>query len=37
MLELFEGPVPVEKTLAKWYKEEDKSYRQPNQFISLWK
>ncbi|MDF1880360.1 molybdenum cofactor biosynthesis protein MoaE [Sulfurimonas sp. MAG313] len=25
MLELFDGAVPVEKTLAKWYKEEDKS------------
>jgi len=25
MLELFEGPVPVEKILEKWYQEEDKS------------
>lgn len=25
MLELFEGPVPVEKTLEKWYKEEENS------------
>ncbi|PHR58423.1 MAG: molybdenum cofactor biosynthesis protein MoaE [Arcobacter sp.] len=25
MLELFDGAVPVEETLAKWYKEEEKS------------
>jgi len=25
MLELYEGPVPVEETLARWYKEEDRS------------
>ncbi len=25
MLELFDGPVPVEETLARWYKEEENS------------